>query len=323
MLRYEKFAPQLQALGYDTTPVNGKRAFLPNWSQRPAHDPTQFGGCNIGVLTGGKHQLIAIDADITDPASALQLEKAIQTTFGDSPKRIGKIPKFLCVFRCDELLKKKKVSVEGGELEILGEGQQFVASGIHPDGMKYNWPQDKLIDYPANELALINYADLNVFLEAIAKKPKSNRLNLAEGPEVEIENISNGHWHGPVRDYVARLVAKGIGRHEGITLCAKGFQQSGYSLEQTKKQVAKLWDSAVNKGFAPTPSKPLRSLVDLAAIEVKQRDALHPWLPSGFSLLAGSPKAGKSKLLEFIAYEVAQKERVLFAALEYSVPSQA
>ena len=33
--RYEKYAAHLNNLGYDTTPVNGKRPIIEGWSKRP------------------------------------------------------------------------------------------------------------------------------------------------------------------------------------------------------------------------------------------------------------------------------------------------
>mgnify|MGYP001474205695 CR=1 FL=1 len=101
---YATFAPQLRQLGYDPTPCNGKAAFLPGWTERPAHDPKDYPNCNIGVLTGGKHQLIALDVDVTVELKALQIDHAIRETFGDAPKRIGQAPKFLYVFRCDQFI---------------------------------------------------------------------------------------------------------------------------------------------------------------------------------------------------------------------------
>ena len=60
------------------------------------------------------------------------------------------------------------------------------------------------------------------------------------------------------------------------------------------------------------------SLRDLKAIKIERRDPLHDLLPPGFTLLAGAPKIGKSKLAEFIAGDVAQTNYVLYLALEYN-----
>ena len=44
----------------------------------------------------------------------------------------------------------------------------------------------------------------------------------------------------------------------------------------------------------------------------------HRFIPAGFTLLAGAPKAGKSTFCEWVASEVAQNDTVVYLALEYS-----
>ena len=57
-------------------------------------------------------------------------------------------PKTLFVFRCTEAIPKMRTAIfniKGKDcaVEILAEGQQFVASGIHPDtNKKYKWVDD-------------------------------------------------------------------------------------------------------------------------------------------------------------------------------------
>ena len=50
---------------------------------------------------------------------------------------------------------------------------------------------------------------------------------------------------------------------------------------------------------------------------MEPREGLHPWLPSGLTLLGGKTKAGKSTFAEQIAEEVSLENRVLYLALEY------
>ena len=174
--QYKKFAPKLAELGYDTTPVSGKRPIIEGWSGRPdaAKDYDRYADNGIGVVLGGKHNLIAVDVDVTNPFAANAIEKLIQDRLGDAPKRVGKAPKFLMVFRTDEPMKKIKTAVfdieaseDDGCVEVLAEGQQFVASGIHPDtGQKYQWPNDNLTDYPVTEIPLVNKNDVVTFIEA-------------------------------------------------------------------------------------------------------------------------------------------------------------
>lgn len=60
------------------------------------------------------------------------------------------------------------------------------------------------------------------------------------------------------------------------------------------------------------------SLEDLCAMDFEEPEPLHELLPAGCTLLAGSPKAGKSFLAEFLASELADNIRVLYLALEYT-----
>ena len=50
-----------------------------------------------------------------------------------------------------------------GRAGILGEGQQFVASGIHPDtGKKYVWPGDNLTDIAPEKLTEVTPDDIQL-----------------------------------------------------------------------------------------------------------------------------------------------------------------
>ena len=71
------------------------------------------------------------------------------------------------LFRCTELMRKQKTGVYeiDAAVEILGEGQQFVASGIHPDtGKKYVCPGDNLTDIAPEKLTEVTPDDIQRFL---------------------------------------------------------------------------------------------------------------------------------------------------------------
>lgn len=168
--RYEKFGPKLIELGYDITPVHGKRPFITGWSKRPesALDFKAHADCNIGVLCGGEENIVAIDVDVTNPFCVMQIQALIEDHLGFAPKRIGK-KGFLMPFRCTEPVSKAATSVyeiDGDDcrIEILAEGQQFVASGIHPDTQKpYEWPNDNLTDFSVEDLTVVTPEELEAF----------------------------------------------------------------------------------------------------------------------------------------------------------------
>ena len=65
----------------------------------------------------------------------------------------------------------------------------------------------------------------------------------------------------------------------------------------------------------PCIGQPLQNLL---AKRLEPRAGLHPWLPSGLTLLGGKTKAGKSTFAEQIAEAVSLEKKVLYLALEYN-----
>ena len=141
-----------------------------------------FGKYGIGILTGN---CPAIDIDVLDAVIADEIETEVFTMFGQAPTRIGKAPKRLMVFRCDTPFKKMRAAGSGyylpGEehlvgtkgykchnVEILGDGQQFVAFAIHPDTKQpYTWVDDGLKGKRRDDLPVLNAADAAEFLERV------------------------------------------------------------------------------------------------------------------------------------------------------------
>ena len=170
---YSEFAPQLVQLGYDVTPCLGKRPKLKNWNKRPetARDFEQHGDANIGIICGGKNKLIGVDVDVTNPFASNEVQKLAGELLGEAPRRVGKPPKFLLVFCCKEPLRKIRSSVfeiDGDDcaLEVLADGQQFVAFGIHPDTQEsYYWPDDTILDYQIADLSVVTPEQLLEFLK--------------------------------------------------------------------------------------------------------------------------------------------------------------
>lgn len=109
------------------------------------------GDYGIGIIT--KHTP-AVDLDILDATVLKLMVDWCDMNFGSTPLRVGRAPKSLLLFRCDEPFRKMKTGKyedEWGdmhEIEVLCDGQQFVAYGIHKDTSKpYEWTTDS---HPAN-----------------------------------------------------------------------------------------------------------------------------------------------------------------------------
>jgi hypothetical protein len=171
MNRYETYGKPLVNNGYDITPLNGKVPIIKAWQTRPeqSQDYGKFDGKNIGVLCGGTHHVIALDIDVKHKPATDEIRRLVED-LGNAPERIGNAPKTLFVFRCTVQVSKVKTGVydiEGEDacVEILAEGQQFVASGMHPDTKKkYSWPNDSIRDYPADELTEITTDEIRDFI---------------------------------------------------------------------------------------------------------------------------------------------------------------
>ena len=140
--------------GYKIIPIKrGCKAPLgvKGWTQIVA-DLNQLGQWNaqgfegVGVLCKDSP---AIDIDILDEEVSEQMRGWIQHKLPGAPIRIGKWPKQLLAYRTDTPFKKvRSATYEDlfGDLhavEILGDGQQYVAYAEHPDTLKpYTWHGD-------------------------------------------------------------------------------------------------------------------------------------------------------------------------------------
>jgi putative DNA primase/helicase len=163
--------------GYEPLPCVGKRPALANWSTIPidvkqaaAWDSTYPGAINTGVRT---RRVPAVDIDVRDPQIADQLERALRAAFPGAQLlvRVGMSPKRLIPFRCEVPFKKLATSFKSSDgithkVEVLGDGQQFVADGIHPDtGKPYTWHDNvDLLSVTREHLALLDEAAAQRFI---------------------------------------------------------------------------------------------------------------------------------------------------------------
>jgi len=84
----------------------------------------------------------AIDIDAVDEFEAEMIEDAVTKELGFAlpARRRPNSAKRLLVFKLEaEDFPKRKFTVDSGIVEILGNGQQFIAIGTHPSGVVYEW----------------------------------------------------------------------------------------------------------------------------------------------------------------------------------------
>lgn len=154
----------------------------------------------VGVLT--KHTP-AIDLDIRDKDVVSQLITWCKDRFGDTVERVGNAPKTLLVYRTDEPFPKMASPLyedmfgQEHRIEILGDGQQFVAYATHPDTKKpYAWVSETdLASVDADDLPTLSIEDARELIDyfvsiipddwtekerAAASKPIDTSLTTAE-----------------------------------------------------------------------------------------------------------------------------------------------
>ncbi len=142
----------LLANGYAPILAIGKRPVSSGWQTgdiTPATLAEQRKGfpdaVNIGLRTGS---LAGIDLDVRNPEHLRQFVELIQTQAGENKLHRRGAKGELLTYRSSEPIGKITISHEAtvnGDLrrasliEFLGEGQQFIAFGQHPEGMMYRW----------------------------------------------------------------------------------------------------------------------------------------------------------------------------------------
>jgi Primase C terminal 2 (PriCT-2)/Bifunctional DNA primase/polymerase, N-terminal len=156
----------------------------------------------IGIAGGG---VVAVDIDVADGEVAVRIEALARGRLGDTPAlRIGRPPKRLLVYRTETPFKGFKLS----PIEILCEGQQFVAYHIHPDtGRPYEWPDDSLADIDISRLPVIDEARARAFAEeAYALLPESLRpARVAGGDAAQRVTLAAGELRGTPQAIEAAL----------------------------------------------------------------------------------------------------------------------
>lgn len=114
----------------------------------------------IGIAAG---RVIGIDIDVLDAGVSAQIEGLAKRLLGDTPAvRIGRAPKRLLVYRAAQPFAGFKYP----PIEVLGQGQQFIAYGIHPDtGQAYDWPVESLVDLNVSDLPAVTEAQAREFAQ--------------------------------------------------------------------------------------------------------------------------------------------------------------
>jgi Protein of unknown function (DUF3987)/Bifunctional DNA primase/polymerase, N-terminal len=168
-----EFRLRLLRAGYSPLPLFGKApSMMKNWQSKYDTNPAEVemwerqwpDARNTGVLT---RITPGFDIDITIEDAAVAVEDMVRTRFenGACPVRIGKPPKRAILFHTDKPFQKLTrvfIALDGSEqrIEFLGDGQQLVVHGIHPETQRlYTWHGGEPGEIPAEDLTCITEAE--------------------------------------------------------------------------------------------------------------------------------------------------------------------
>lgn len=161
-----------------------------------------FEQAGVGILT---RFTCAIDIDCRDDDAALYFERWCHKNIGPAPVRIGKAPKRILVYRTIEPFRKRQSNLyidqfgDEQRIELLGDGQQFVAFHIHPEtGKPYRWVDGRSpLTIPAKELVEIKNSQLEDLIDHFEtyastqpgwKLKREGRLNGQSTAKVDLDN---------------------------------------------------------------------------------------------------------------------------------------
>ena len=143
---------RLLVKGYPIIPIKpgDKRPGYSGWENTQADDGKLRKWLSNGYAKGGVGILTrdfpAVDIDVLDEEISAKLVAWCKANIGKTATRVGMAPKTLLAYRAAEpftkVQSKRWKSPDGKihKVEILGDGQQYVAYATHPDtGKPYTW----------------------------------------------------------------------------------------------------------------------------------------------------------------------------------------
>jgi putative DNA primase/helicase len=173
----------LRTNGFSPIPTNGKRPSMLGWQEKLATTADEITlweslypyDTNTGVLA---KLCPGLDIDITHPEAAAAVEALARKHFeehGNILARTGLPPKVLIPLRTDEPFAKllRAFTAPNGsthKIEILSDGQQYVAFGIHPDTKApYRWHGGDPTTTKREELPYVRRESAERFLDAASR----------------------------------------------------------------------------------------------------------------------------------------------------------
>ncbi len=128
-------------------------------------------GVNVGMLA---KNFGCIDIDVMDSQLVSKIVPIAWDIIGPTPRRIGQPPKCLMPYRTDFPMKKQTfAATKDGvthSIEFLGDGQQYIVHGMHPNGKPYRWADGNLFEIKPDNLPGLTIERLAEFYQALRDK---------------------------------------------------------------------------------------------------------------------------------------------------------
>ena len=232
---------KLRRAGFDPIPAHGKRPSLGEWQKMigvAEHEVQRWERAypsaeNTGILTA---RTPTFDIDIYDPNAAQAVEELVRNHFEEKGAILGRTglwPKRAIPFRCDAPFAKISVTFEGekGEkLEFLGNGQQFVAHGIHPDTHEpYQWDGGELGEVARGDLPYIHEEEARELVEWATQMLAERFGYRIAGKSRTKEGVESGNGAGGGNGWGEYLIGVASGDHDAMVRFAMALVNSGMS----------------------------------------------------------------------------------------------
>lgn len=271
--------------GYSPVLARGKISDVAGWrtpvtsaeevAQLTAANPTYK---NTGILCGS---VVAVDIDAQDPDTAAGLTEIAERLPGAdiALRRVGKAPKVMLLFRATEIRKKSSTAeytVNGlkCQVEVMGDGQQIVAFGVHPETQRpYEWLGPSPLDVPFAALPEITPEEIDGFIAEAAdylsthgrllRERKTTAGHTRTGSETFWQRVNSAaldntdSWvpslFSSARKEAGtgawRITSKELGREleEDLSIHHDGIQDFGLEQSETALSLVEKW------GGAPSP----------------------------------------------------------------------
>lgn len=151
-------------------------------------------GAGVGIKTG--RGLVFVDSDTPLLEHARIVKEEAERFFGHLYPRIGREPKWGFPLRTDPEFRYCRIEYGARDakgrlrdrVEVLSEGRQFVAVGIHPaTGKPYRWPQG----VPAlKDIPFVPAETIEAFLAAVALRLPAASAIVQEGAATDVDQAS-------------------------------------------------------------------------------------------------------------------------------------